>query len=312
MNSPSPSLQQHQSALKVIYAMTTAEEFDYIPEMLKWPEYNLLTEKQHETLSLIGERQRAIHLKSPAPVAKPIPAPRVEELKEEFKAVDEEQFKDAGPEEVDLTEWEIGIGVGSLWTPPTSTTNVVTDQTTPTPVEAVVTTASTEEEPKTRKRRTKEEMITEWAPRSNKSYTLHRVVKVPIDGVQFSNNECGASVTSDNLEDAKAELTSIMEDFLSSSNLIFKVTSDARVKDAYAKWLAEWKAVVEKVVTAPVQFEPTPSTQPLLTEDNKKDLLRYARLKTLINHVYTNLTPGAKAEMTALKEAFEKTNPPIQ
>lgn len=300
MNSPSPSLQQHQSALKVIYSMTTAEQFDSVPTLLSSQEYNLLSDKQKETLLWVTNNQRAIHK-----------IPRVAQIQEEYKEVDEEQFKDAGPEEVDLTEWEIGIGVGSLWTPPTSTTNVVTDQTTPTPVEAVVTTASTEEEPKTRKRRTKEEMITEWAPRSNKSYTLHRVVKVPIDGVQFSNNECGASVTSDNLEDAKAELTSIMEDFLSSSNLIFKVTSDARVKDAYAKWLAEWKAVVEKVVTAPVQFESTP-TLPTLTEDNKKDLLRYARLKTLINHVYTNLTPGAKAEMTALKETFEKTNPPIQ
>jgi len=152
MNAPSPSLAQHQKALKTIYEMTTAEQFDSVEAMLKWPEYDLLKPTQIETLMKCVEHQRAIHLKNPTPTPT-----KVEAIKEEYKAIDEEQF---GATEVEL---------------PPATVNVVTTETTPTPVESVV----TEEEPKTRKRKTKEEAGATvpsdgvWHPvPRNKSYTL--------------------------------------------------------------------------------------------------------------------------------------------
>jgi nitrous oxidase accessory protein NosD len=61
--------------------------------------------------------------------------------------------------------------------------------------------------------------------------TLSREVKLPIDGVQFSNNLFGITLTASTYEEAKAMIDEAFSDFTESTKLISK----AHVDKAYVQ-----------------------------------------------------------------------------
>lgn len=61
--------------------------------------------------------------------------------------------------------------------------------------------------------------------------TLSREIKLPIDGVQFSNNLFGITLTAPTYEEAKAGIEEAFADYTKSTKLI----SIKEVNDAYTR-----------------------------------------------------------------------------
>lgn len=277
MTEKSPNLIAHQDALIKINAMNTNEEFDKVQELLD--SYPDLKETNKQTLKEYAERQRALRMK--------INQNKIDEIKKEYDSVDEENFKQVPKAEV--IEVDLGSPIveqSPLW----KELNPKKER------KAKVSTAELVQE------------VQQSQPhRSVQSVTLHRVVKVPIKWIDYSNTEFGASVTADTKEEAMKQLQELMDEGLANTDVILKSTSDIYVKSAYDRGLAEGK---NQAQPAPA-FEETPKPAwKLMTPEDEKNLLRYERLKALINYVASNISN--RTEMDALKAEFSKNNPPIQ
>lgn len=119
--------------------------------------------------------------------------------------------------------------------------------------------------------------------------TLSREVKLPIDGVQFSNNLFGITLTASTYEEAKALIEEAFADFTESTKLISK----AHVDKAYAQWLEDGK----KSVPAPVAPVLKPATKVTYTTNEE-------RARAMINQM-ANSSPAA----LEFAKAFTALNP---
>lgn len=262
MNTRSPWFEAHQEALKLIYTFTTTEQFDSTKSILETdPRFQILKPTQIATLLWVAENQRRLNIKSSNP---PITiedfSPRVKEIQEEYREVDIEQF---GVEEVTLP------------TPVPPVEEVITP--TPTPVPPA-------EEPTKRTRRTKAE--TEEQPKTNNSYTLSRRVNLPIEWVQYSNNEFTVSVTSSSKEEATQELNALLDGFPTSQWLIRKSIAENTINELRAQLLAEQA----KKATTPIQAVDTELQE------------KHQRLRDMMNFIYNN--SSNKEEFIQLKNTF--------
>ena len=277
----SPSLEAHQNALKIIYSWTTPEQFDLAPTLLKEHRFEVLKPTQIATLLWVVENQRKLYASKSTPitiaeVSQPSPA---QAMAEEYKEVDEEQF---GPTEVSIatavTEVESVMPESSL------PTNNLIDWSDFAPA------SETTDTPK-RSRRTRAEMnqvtpATQWV----QSVTVSRRVNLPIEWVQYSNNEFNVSVTASNREDAVSELNELSNHFLADQWLVRKSIADKTIADLRA----QLKAEQEKKVMPP----PAP-VQPAWDPDLMK---RHEKLRDMMNFIYKNSTN--KEEFVALKNQF--------
>lgn len=261
----SPSLIQHQEALERIYKMDSLAELAEAPKMLK--EYTHLKPNQIEALLNVIKRQKDV-IQEPSPT-------RIEQLTEEYKEIDKENF---WPTEVKITSTGL----------PNEYKEITISQ--PIPLaEAVTEVISVIPEKKKQKRVSTTELLEEakQAPTPViKEVTVSRRINLPIEWVQYSNNEFNITVTATNKDDAVNELNKLMESFLADQWLVRKSVHDKMVADLKAKQV-------------------TPAPQP----DNKVTK-QYERLKALMNYVYQN--SSNKEEMTKLREEFTQSNPIIQ
>lgn len=309
----SPSLEAHQNALKIIYSWTTPEQFDTASELLKEKRFEILKPTQIATLLWVAENQRKLYASKSTPitvaeVSTPEPS-RVQAIAEEYKEIDEEQF---GAEEVILSvpkDEEVILSVPQaeeviLSTPVSPQEEIITtSNTNHTPIaEESFTPASDGQEPVKRKRRTASMSPEEYAKQVGmmnthkqlqwvQSVTVSRRVNLPIEWVQYSNNEFNVSVTASSKEDAVNELNTLLESFLADQWLVRKSIADKTIADLKT----QIKAEQEKKVTPPAPVQPT--WDPEL-------LKRHEKLRDMMNFIYKNSTN--KEEFIALKDAFTK------
>lgn len=278
----SPELAAHQEALKTIYTFTTPEQFDSVPALLKEKRFEILRPTQVATLLWVADNQRKLY------ASRPSNPTRVAEIREEYKEIDEENF---WPEEVTIAPiapgvaWQMLVAESNI---PGLTPQVEEKWTEPDPALQV------EPEPKTRKRRIKEEMAyinpdptpTQWV----QSVTVSRRVNLPIEWVQYSNNEFNVSVTASNREDAVNELNILLESFLADQWLVRKSIADKTIADLRA----QLKAEQEKKVTppAPIQY----------AQWDPELLKKHEKLRDMMNFIYKNSTN--KEEFLKFKETF--------
>lgn len=132
-------------------------------------------------------------------------------------------------------------------------------------------------------RKTRE--VREW------SVTLSREIKLPIDGVQFSNNLFGVTLTAWTYAEAKDMMEEAFADFTSTTKFLTKDD----VAKAHAQWVAEWK----KIAT------PTPRNIPSATKAEYKNNLDRARAMIL---QLCEVFPEAKQ----FAQQFATLNPMVQ
>lgn len=274
-------LERHQDCIKAIYACKTVEDFDAIPT---WIDQYILPDKNLETMQTVIDNQRRL--------LKVAPATRAEQIAEEYKEVDAENFTPVSttptPEEIAESGITIEV-VGGTDAP------VTVKATTPAPeavdplAEAVsvmpetnkptnniTADEATKEKPK-RSRKAKEESV-----QTALSITLKRRINLPIEGVQYSNNEFGCEVTASTKEEAQSLLEELMTEFMLDSGLVRKSTMNEMI-------------AIEKN-----------KAQQRSPEDDL-ELRRYARVQLFMQALAKD--PTILPAMLRIKAEFEKTNP---
>lgn len=286
----SPTLEAHQNALKIIYSFTTPEQFDSVPELLKEKRFEILRPTQIATLLWVADNQRKLYA-SNKPDTNKILEWRAKEIAEEYKEVDKEAFgaKEVSLPSVPYTEESPEIPTSNTIPTPIATEEFIpTSNIVPTPVETKEFTPASEElETKTRKTRkvwwlTPMPVPTQWV----QSVTVSRRVNLPIEWVQYSNNEFNVSVTASNRDDAVNELNELTTSFLADQWLVRKSVHDKAIADLRA----QLKAEQEKKVTTPA-----PAVDTELAKKHEK-------LRDMMNFIYKNSTN--KEEFVALKNQF--------
>ena len=321
-------LERHQDCIKAIYACKTAEDFDAIPT---WIDQYVLPDKNLETMQTVIANQRRL-LKTDTTTTTPAPTTRAEQIAEDYKDVDAENFKDPIPTTLtpEGTSQE-GIGAPSLEEIAESGITIevsggtdapVTVQVTtpaPAPVEstdpldaipqAKVDTDTLESEeqknhreelaelqkPK-RTRKAKEEGV--QSVNNSMSITLKRRINLPITGVEYSNNEFGCEVTASTKEEAQSLLEELMTEFMSDSGLVRKSTMNEMIaiekNKAQPVQTKEVEKIVEKVV-----YQRSP--------EDDLELRRYARVQLFMQALAKD--PTILPAMQRIKAEFEKSNP---
>lgn len=229
------------------------------------------------------------------PVENPNPSPaRVEAIAEEYKEVDAENFP---PIDIQVS----GTDVDPIDMIPASKPEVEKDPVIDTEkdpsTDTVVVTSNEEVKPK-RTRKTKEEVQPEQVQTVNKNWstiTLKRRINLPIDGVQYSNNEYGCEVTAPSKEEAQNLLEEIMADFIQSSGLVRSSSIEAQKKASYDQG---FQAGIKSV---------PPVVQSVRSPEDDLEIRRFARIKLFMGKLAEDQT--ILAAMNRVKTEFEKTNP---
>jgi len=321
-------LERHQDCIKAIYACKTAEDFDAIPT---WIDQYVLPDKNLETMQTVIDNQRRL--------LKVAPATRAEQIAEEYKEVDAENFHTpvpTAPTPEEVAESGITIEVAGGTTAPVTAT--VTDRTvgsgdwtltatthapapapeavdpldaiplaeavtevvsvmpeTNKPTNNITADEATEEKPK-RSRKAKEESV--QTMNNSLSITLKRRINLPIEGVQYSNNEFGCEVTASTKEEAQSLLEELMTEFMSDSGLVRKSTMNEMIaiekNKAQPVQTKEVEKIVEKVV-----YQRSP--------EDDLELRRYARVQLFMQALAKD--PTILPAMQRIKAEFEKSNP---
>lgn len=290
---PKTNLQRHQDCLKEIYELNTAEEFDTYATRMK--DYNL-PEANIKTLTGVIENQRRIRVKPTGEV--PAPTTRAEEIKQEYKEVDAENFP--APTPTELANAGIKVEVAGGTTTPVTVVTEVED-----PLDAIPQAptqppepAVTEEKPKrTRSKPTATEATQTTGIRS---VTVKRRINLPIDGVQYSNNEFGFEVEAGTRDEALAEYFELLEIVLADAGLVRKSQVDEMLKNrpvATAPVAPQIKEVIKEVEKIVYQRSP----------EDDLELRRFARVKLFMATLSAD--PSVLPIMQKVKAEFEKTNP---
>ena len=230
------------------------------------------------------------------PVENPNPSPaRVEAIAEEYKEVDAENFP---PIDIQVS----GTDVDPLDMIPVSKPTLaesVTEIETVFPESNKTTNNIIDEEVKPKRtRKTKEEVQSEQVKTVNKNLntiTLKRRINLPIDGVQYSNNEYGCEVTASTKEEAQYLLEEIMADFIQSSGLVRSSSIEAQKKAAYDQG---FQAGIKSV---------PPVVQNVRSPEDDLEIRRFARIKLFMGKLAEDQT--ILAAMNRVKAEFEKSNP---
>jgi len=306
-------LERHQDCIKAICACKTAEDFDTIPT---WIDQYILPDKNLETMQTVIENQRRL-LKVEAS-----PATRAEQIAEEYKDVDAENFKTPVPTPEEVAESGITIEVSGGTDAPV--TVQVTDRTigsgestvkatapAPAPaestdpldaipeqkeseIEAWIGVWIIDDTPKAKRtRKPKEETV--QSVNNSMSITLKRRINLPIEGVQYSNNEFGCEVTASTKEEAQSLLEELMTEFMSDSGLVRKSTMNEMI--AIEKNKAQTKEVIKEVEKVVYKR----------SSEDDLELRRYARVQLFMQALAKDAT--ILPAMQRVKAEFEKTNP---
>ncbi len=277
-------LERHQDCIKAIYACKTAEDFDAIPT---WIDQYVLPDKNLETMQTVIDNQRRL--------LKVGTTTRAEQIAEEYKEVDAENFNTPVPTPEEVAESGITIEVAGWATDPLDAI----------PQASVDTDTLESEEQKNhreelaelqkpkRSRKAKDESV-----QTALSITLKRRINLPIEGVQYSNNEFGCEVTASTKEEAQSILEELMTEFMSDSGLIRKSTMNEMIaiekNKAQPVQTKEVEKIVEKVV-----YQRSP--------EDDLELRRYARVQLFMQALAKDAT--ILPALQRVKAEFEKTNP---
>jgi len=115
------------------------------------------------------------------------------------------------------------------------------------------------------KRTRKSKEVIEWGVTS---VTLSREIKLPIDGVQFSNNLFGITLTASTYEEARSLIEEAFADYTNSTKLLSK----DHVDKAYAQWLADGKKVAP--VPIPPMLKPATKVQYTTNEERAREMIK--------------------------------------
>jgi len=325
-------LERHQDCIKAIYACKTAEDFDAIPT---WIDQYILPDKNLETMQTVIENQRRLlkvdtatttrtaqiaeeykevdaeNFKDPIPTT-PTPegisqegiwAPSIEEIAESGITIEVSGGTDA-PVTVQVTDRTVGSGESTVKaTTPAPAPVESTDPLDSIPQVDTDTLESEEQKnhreelaelqkPK-RTRKAKEESV--QSVNHSMSITLKRRINLPIEGVQYSNNEFGCEVTASTKEEAQSLLEELMTEFMSDSWLVRKSTMNEMI--TIEKNKAQTKEVIKEVEKVVYKRSP----------EDDLELRRYARVQLFMQALAKDAT--ILPAMQRVKAEFEKTNP---
>ncbi len=316
-------LTRHQDCIKAIYECKTAADFDAIPT---WIDQYELPVKNRETMDTVITNQRRL-LKVDTPTTDTIvttnTTTKTEQLAEVYKDIDAENFK------IEVAGWTTEpVNVVVTTAPQHSWGDTVPESTpiddpidaipqaepAPTSIESapplswgdlvIETSGPVEEEKPKRSRKPKEESV--QSVNNSHNIVLKRRINLPIDWVQYSNNEFGCEVSASTKEEAQALLEEIMNEFMSDSGLVRKSTLAEYLKVEFNKGVASVTAQpvqtkeVEKVVEKIVYQR---------TIEDDLELRRYARVQLFMQALAKDAT--ILPAMQRIKVEFEKTNPRI-
>lgn len=306
---PTPAatpLNHYQACVKEIYTLKTNEEFDeFIENYL--PEYPLNATQMRTIMEVVITGQRRLMnsrngtpvTATTTPVENPNPSKeRTEAIAEEYKEVDAENFP---PIDIQVS----GSDIDPLDMIPASKPTLaesITEIVTVFPESNKPTNNIMNEEVKQKRtRKTKEEVQLEQVQTVNKNWstiTLKRRINLPIDGVQYSNNEYGCEVTASTKEEAQNLLEEIMADFIQSSGLVRSSSIEAQKKASYDQG---FQAGIKSVPPAP------PVVQNVRSPEDDLEIRRYIRLQKFIKALSEN--SSIRPSMDAIAAEFTKTNP---
>lgn len=320
-------LERHQDCIKAIYACKTAEDFDAIPT---WIDQYVLPDKNLETMqTVIANQRRLMKVDTATTTTAPAPTPttRAEQIAEDYKDVDAKNFKDPipttptpegtsqegirAPSLEEIAESGITIEVSGGTDAPvtvqvTTPAHAPVESTDPLDaipepkepdVEAWIGVGIIDDTPKPKRtRKSKEEGI--QSVNNSMSITLKRRINLPIEGVQYSNNEFGCEVTASTKEEAQSLLEELMTEFMSDSGLVRKSTMNEMIAiEKNKSQPAQTKEVIKEVEKVVYKRSP----------EDDLELRRYARVQLFMQALAKDAT--ILPAMQRVKAEFEKTNP---
>lgn len=306
---PTPAatpLNHYQACVKEIYTLKTNEEFDeFIENYL--PEYPLNATQMRTIMEVVITGQRRLMnsrngtpvTATTTPVENPNPSKeRTEAIAEEYKEVDAENFP---PIDIQVSGTDIDPLDMIPASKPTLAESVTEIETVFPESNKPTNNIMNEEVKQKRTRKTKEEVQLEQVQTVNKNWstiTLKRRINLPIDGVQYSNNEYGCEVTASTKEEAQNLLEEIMADFIQSSGLVRSSSIEAQKKASYDQG---FQAGIKSVPPAP------PVVQNVRSPEDDLEIRRYIRLQKFIKALSEN--SSIRPSMDAIAAEFTKTNP---
>lgn len=294
-------LNHYQACVKEIYTLKTNEEFDeFIKNYL--PEYPLNATQMRTIMEVVITGQRRLMnsrngtpvTATTTPVENPNPSKeRTEAIAEEYKEVDAENFP---PIDIQVSGTDIDPLDMIPASKPTLAESVTEIETVFPESNKPTNNIMNEEVKQKRTRKTKEEV--QSVNKNWSTITLKRRINLPIDGVQYSNNEYGCEVTASTKEEAQDLLEEIMADFIQSSGLVRSSSIEAQKKASYDQG---FQAGIKSVPPAP------PVVQSVRSPEDDLEIRRFARIKLFMGKLAEDQT--ILDAMNRVKAEFEKTNP---
>jgi len=316
----STTLKRWQDFTVELYKARTEEDFIQVDSFIG--EYNLPDTHIRTYNELLRPNQYKLHVTNekpaprytpPAPVANTTINPTTpmtttqpqvsptspEAISKTYEKIDQEQFKEPAPIKIEVSGTPEAIDPMDCI--PATVAQPVVESTVIAPKESTSneqldTTAglATEETVAKRKRTSKESPV--QTVQVGGWVTIHREVKCPIEGIEYSGNLFGMDVTAPTYEEAKAILDAGFESFLADSGLVRRTQVTELEKISYNKGIAEGKKM-------------TPPA-PAITKRSDADdleLRRYDRVKLFMQE----LAKDARIApiMAEIRDKFAVTNP---